>query len=145
MEHEWDGNIRELRNYIEYFACLEKDVIQPDDIPVHFYSQDALEALNAKRNNAAEDRDETRGLSEEERFALQALYHAFSLRRPMGRRTLCEAAAANHMLLTEKEARNLLKQLEENGLVKIGSGRAGSRLTQKGVELVGQMQKQGGK
>ena len=68
--------------------------------------------------------------------------------------TLCVSAYADEevieityfdTLLTEKEARNLLKQLEESGLVKIGSGRAGSRLTQKGVELAGQMQKQGGK
>ena len=145
MEHKWDGNIRELRNYIEYFACLEKDVIQPDDIPIHFYSQDALASEDAERNDATGERNEARELSEEERFALLVLHDAFSLRRPMGRRTLCDAAAEKNILLTEKEARNLLKQLEERGLVRIGSGRAGSRLTRKGVELAGQMREQGGK
>ena len=151
MEHKWDGNIRELRNYIEYFACLEKDVIQPDDIPIQFYSQDALASEDAERNDTAErndatgERNEARELSEEERFALLVLHDAFSLCRPMGRRTLCDAAAEKNILLTEKEARNLLKQLEERGLVRIGSGRAGSRLTRKGVELAGQMREQGGK
>ena len=40
------------------------------------------------------------------------------------------------LLLTEQEVRNQLKRLEDMGLVKVGTGRAGSRLTPEGVVLL---------
>ena len=39
-------------------------------------------------------------------------------------------------MLTEQEIRKILKNLEASGLVKVGSGRAGSRLTPAGVALM---------
>ena len=37
--HEWNGNVRELRNYAEYFSYLDKKIIEPEDLPPGFYQK----------------------------------------------------------------------------------------------------------
>ena len=34
LRHRWEGNVRELRNCVEYLAYLEKPLIEPEDLPV---------------------------------------------------------------------------------------------------------------
>ena len=67
---------------------------------------------------------------------LKALYDAYCENRLVGRRTICDMAREQNIMLTEQEIRKLLKILETRELVKVGSGRAGSRLTPKAIELM---------
>ena len=39
LNQTWDGNIRQLRNCLEYFACLDKTVINPEDLPPSLYTK----------------------------------------------------------------------------------------------------------
>ena len=39
MAHDWDGNVRELKNYVEFFQCLGKKEICLDDLPRRLRSQ----------------------------------------------------------------------------------------------------------
>ena len=142
MQHHWDGNIRELKNCMEYFQCLEKDIIQPEDLPRQFRRtsrstpQPDSPVLYPQRQSLPTETSSERRLSDEENFVLQCLYQAFCEKRLIGRRTICDLAQEGHQMLTEQEIRKILKNLEASGLVKVGSGRAGSRLTPAGVALM---------
>ena len=74
--------------------------------------------------------------TEEQRFILRCLYNSYQEGKLIGRRAICQEARRIQLLLTEQEVRNQLKQLEDMGLVKVGTGRAGSRLTPEGVVLL---------
>ena len=55
---------------------------------------------------------------------------------PMGRKQIASHTEENGCLLSEQEVRHVRKHLEEQGLLFISRGRSGSRLTEKGKELV---------
>ena len=150
MAHHWDGNIRELKNCLEFFQCLDKSMIQPEDLPRQFqnrlyaaWSPDSdfpLEGdfapASAAPQNPPSPAAGKAGFTAEEAFVLQALYGAYQENRLIGRRTICDLAHEENLMLTEQEIRKLLKILESRELVKVGSGRAGSRLTPEGVALM---------
>lgn len=140
LAHTWDGNVRELKNYIEFFQCLEKDEITLDDLPQRLRRTPAepiippIATMAAPQPPAQWEND-----CSEEQFILRCLYQSYLENRLIGRRTICQQAKAAHLFLTEQEARRLLKQLEDKGLVKVGKGRAGSRLTPAGVTAAAQI------
>ena len=143
MKHHWDGNIRELKNCLEFFQCLDKETIQPEDLPRQFlhpsfaaYAPDSDFPLAEDFASHAGAKDESNPFTEEETFVLKALYDAYCENRLVGRRTICDMAREQNIMLTEQEIRKLLKILETRELVKVGSGRAGSRLTPKAIELM---------
>ena len=155
LNHHWDGNVRELKNCLEYFQCLDKDIIQPEDLPRQFHNpnfspyspdSDFLQEEDfapvpapqpvSHQNPKPQVFRNPEGFTAEEDFVLRALYGAYRENRLIGRRTICDLAREEDILLTEQEIRKLLKILETRELVKVGSGRAGSRLTPKGIALM---------
>lgn len=151
LAHNWDGNVRELKNYVEFFQCLEKEEIQLEDLPKRLQCESCLpeeeiqscDLLLVETSGvpASESPAETEasaasissGRPPEQQFILECLYRSFLENRLIGRRTICQAARKINLLLTEQEVRRLLKQLESEGLVRVGCGRAGSRLTPQGI------------
>lgn len=151
MTHPWDGNIRELKNCMEYFQCLDKSVVQPEDLPRQFqsrtysaYSPDSDFPLTGDFAGDSEEmacspgreQNGVHNFTAEEAFVLQALYRAYRKNRLIGRRAICQLASKENLMITEQEIRKLLKRLESRELVKVGRGRAGSRLTPKGIALM---------
>ena len=149
MKHHWDGNVRELKNCLEFFQCLDKEIIQPEDLPRQFHNpsfaayspdsdfplEDDFVPVSQPPQNPPSAGEKT-GYTDEEAFVLRALYTAFEENRLIGRRTICDLAHEENLMLTEQEVRKLLKILESRELVKVGSGRAGSRLTPEGIALM---------
>ena len=136
MAHSWDGNVRELRNCVEYLAYLDKPVIGPEDLPPtilatvgadrHFLPPqqagsgrgEAQEVLDRLRRRAGSD-------LEAHAFVLSALCGGTS----MGRKSLAAQAREEGLFMTEQTARTVLAHLEELGLVEVRRGRGGSRPT----------------
>ena len=137
MRHQWDGNVRELHNYVEYFQCLEKSRIEIEDLPARLLDVAKRENTPAAviKNEACIYNNRNGELSDEENFVVMSLYRSFLDNRLIGRRTICEEARNSNLIITEQEVRKILKKLEEAGFVKVGSGRAGSRLTPQGLLL----------
>ena len=140
LNHPWDGNIRELRNCVEYLACLEKAVIEPEDLPF------GIQCAPAKRNEpslpepaASPQREKAvaqlrrcaGGNLEKYRFLLRQL----SVNPSMGRKALARLAAEDGLLLTEQSIRTIMGHLEELGIVEIQRGRSGTHLTALGREV----------
>ena len=139
LEHKWPGNIRELRNYIEFFANLQKKLIEFDDLPFTFKNhlskttylkpdeKKILQNLKS-RINESELNDYI--------FVLKTLKEKNEKGVSSGRRSIAETANKNDIFITEQEVRKIFKDLEKNDLIIIKKGRGGSKITKKGVNIL---------
>ena len=137
--HTWDGNIRELRNYVEYFHCLNKEIILPEDLPYQLQNLEEEQRTNAETKGLYgidTGSSETIYLSEEELFVLQCLGDTLGTNIPAGRRNISKKSEDAGLYLSEQMVRRILKGLEEKGLAKVHRGRGGSRITQIGVKYL---------
>ena len=147
--YAWPGNIRELRNMVEYFIYTGHPVIEMADLPPTVcltgraaapVSPAAAAAASSAVASAA-----LRGTAEEPsgsaensdafRFVLEQLYQASQSQRSMGREALLQKAREAHLPLSQQEVRGLLHRMAEQGLVRVSRGRGGSQLTPAGREL----------
>lgn len=139
LEHPWNGNIRELRNYVEYFSYLDKPVIDLEDLPPGFHCQIAHKKtrISHSPDTPGSTLHEIAGKRlEEYRFILTALAQGRTLGITVGREYMAREAQKSHILLSQYEIRQILSSLETLGYVKISKGRGGTRITEKGVRLL---------
>lgn len=113
--YEWPGNIRELRNYVEYFGCLRLPVIEQADLPAAI--QNALCGSLLQATNATDVDAEILNILQQ---------------RSCGRKLLAAELIRRGILLNEAQLRKRLEQLKEWGWITSGSGRGGSSITSKG-------------
>ena len=130
--HSWPGNIRELRNAVEYFIYTGHDRITMEDLPPTLLL--SREALRPAAVSAAPER-EAADVSDAFRFVLGQLYEASQARSPMGRERLLQRAREAHIPLSQHEIRTILSDMAERGLARVSRGRGGSQLTPKGRAL----------
>lgn len=139
--YEWPGNIRELRNVAEYFAFTEQDVIQIQDLPptILMKKQDRENGNMQAKEAPHAELDPAKNREEEEEkkywFVLEQMYQAAIQNQLIGRDKIYQAAVEQFFPLSQKEIRDILKKMKEQGICKIGKGRGGSRLTSYGREL----------
>ena len=135
-EHSWDGNVRELRNCVEYLNCVNKKVIQVQDLPPKLSGYKKMAEIEGFTVTPDYRPGEARSLllTEKEQFVLQCLFEAYRKQINVGRRILFEWAERNGMKLSEQAIRQTLKNLEEKGLVHVARGRGGSKLTHMGMQ-----------
>jgi transcriptional regulator with PAS, ATPase and Fis domain len=136
INYNWNGNVRELKNYIEYFASLDIKEIDLKDLP--FYKK--------KLNKNIFDRDEEvifkKFLDEIDKdiekyiFLLEKLDRGYKDKRRMGRRSLYKIASQENIFLSEQEIRAMLIELEKNLMIKINKGRGGSVITKFGEKVL---------
>lgn len=126
--YNWDGNIRELRNCVEYFENLGTSIIEISQLPSYMKEQ-MKETIDYK--DVFYD-----GLNEKESYVIKQFYEAFKNKRKIGRRSLSDAAYADNVFLSEYDIRSILKDLKNLGYIDVGLGRGGSTITKKGIELV---------
>lgn len=135
LDHSWHGNIRELRNYVEYFSYLDRPIITPEDLPPGFY-------LRAKKASPLR-REETSPLEslagkryEHYRFLLETLSHCRRSGAGTGREALARVGREQGVPLTQYEIRDILSHLEREGYVVISRGRGGTQITDAGLRLL---------
>lgn len=140
LSHPWYGNIRELKNCVEYLACLEKEVIAAHDLaPIIRRMQPASTAASTGTPSAAPKGALGAAPDEEHtRFILGCLYANYHQRIRTGRRSIEAMAEKADLFLTEAQIRTILSWLERQGLVRLSNGRGGTTITAAGIELVRQ-------
>ena len=130
--HAWPGNIRELRNAVEYFIYTGHDRITMEDLPpTLFLSQEAPRPAAVP----AAPKREAAAASDGFQFVLGQLYEASQSQSPMGREKLLQRAREAHIPLSQHEIRTILSDMAERGLARVSRGRGGSQLTPKGRAL----------
>lgn len=126
--HAWPGNIRELRNAVEYFIYTGHEDIDLEDLPPTLFLSGGAPLRPAVSQALTEPSDAFQ-------FVLAQLYAASEAGTSMGRETLLNQAREAHVPLSQREIRDILSDMAARGLVKVSRGRGGSRLTPKGRAL----------
>jgi len=141
MQHDWRGNVRELKNYVEYLVNLNIELVDAVDLP--FYGDDPEETQvgnTSKENiqsNSIELLRETAGKTIDSHiFVLKQLEKGFKENKRLGRRSIYKACENNSLFISEQEIRTILMNLEKCGMAKILKGRSGSVITEKGLEVL---------
>lgn len=138
LNYSWDGNIRELNNYIEYLTYLGDDKICLSDLPFKF-------PTNKNKNcNTIENEDThfenfkrfAKNRADEYLFVLNQLYTSHKNRTTIGRKAISKASENANIFLTEQEVRNILTNLEKFKMVRVLKGRGGSKITELGFSLL---------
>lgn len=159
LEYRWPGNIRELRNVVEYLSFTGEKIVHLDSLPPTFM-RTLHHEKNCQKPPAARTAQTTttetaahipdfhtsvpdtpapgsQALSSDTDFwfVLEQLYLASEQNLLIGRETILSSARQLHLPLSQKEVRLILGKMSEQGLVKVGRGRGGSRITPEGRML----------
>ena len=160
-EYPWYGNIRELRNVIEYLTNLEKERIEKEDIlrilkvrnleeGQHGDDKTRDEAFTeaAATDSGQQNNDliKTLFLKESSKlelyyFVLSELKKAYKDNRRLGRPGIFDTAKSQKKFFSETEIREALSHLSRCGFIRQGKGRGASVITEKGLRLLSQIKK----
>lgn len=135
----WRGNVRELRNVVEFLASKGKKYIEEEDLP----------QLNNRPGSRQEKKSVLMNSTIIDQFILHEgreieLYYAvlFELSTAMkegqryGRQKLVEKVNEQGNLYTEGEVRKALNKLSEYGFIRSAKGRGGSAINSEGESLL---------
>jgi len=117
--YDWPGNVRELESNVEYVLA----VCESDRIDRSVLSEDLLREASLAR--APDDAQVG--------FLLGMIKQFNGEDRLIGRKLLSALAQENGFRLSEQQVRRVLEGLSTRGLVRMGRGRVGLRLTEAGV------------
>lgn len=137
QNYSWRGNVRELRNVIEYLSFLDKDVIAKDDLP---FANNFIQATANTKSSDFSDSISKFLLKEGKKIELynsilKNMHVAFSKRERIGRAKLCQIFQSNGLFYSEQEIRTCMNQLDNYGFIRSGKGRGGSVITPAGIQL----------
>lgn len=131
--YPWHGNVRELKNLVDYLAYLDTRTIEPRDLATVLKVPHRKEAVPLATAPApAPDQDHVR-------FLLECLHSSHRQKLRSGRRSLSQQALERDIFLTEAQIRKLLLSMEQSGYVRLSSGRGGTTITSAGIEALRQM------
>ncbi len=147
--YSWPGNIRELRNVVEYFIYTGNRHIRMEDLPPTLLksgypklrpvlAQTKTEnqpVYSPAYENPQSDRQPGKGKSKTYWFVLEQLYKASEQTTGLGRDKILTEARKVHMPMSQQEVRNILTQMAEEGIARVSRGRGGSQLTLIGRNL----------
>jgi sigma-54 dependent transcriptional regulator, acetoin dehydrogenase operon transcriptional activator AcoR len=148
QSYSWNGNIRELKNTIDYMLTVcDGTKIRSTDIPNHHFfevtvptSQDNSKEYGQSKQQKLKEIIldwETNGERDEYLFLLNEIYELNQRKELVGRKKLSQLAV-NHLSysLTEQQIRYRLQYLEDLGFISKRKGRAGTKITPDGRELL---------
>ncbi|MCI8889428.1 MAG: sigma 54-interacting transcriptional regulator [Hungatella sp.] len=128
-EYSWPGNIRELRNVVEYFIYTGHEQITLEDLPPTLSNHRGAK----KESDCLPSREDS--YENIFWFVLEQLYRASQSGNYLGREKILAKARECYLPTSQQEIRAVLAEMSENGLVRVCRGRGGSRLTPKGRQL----------
>lgn len=129
LQYSWPGNIRELHNAAEYFNYTGKQVVELVDLPptmkrVHIsavrevpLSVPAVREVSYKHPYW---------------FVMEQLYLAAEQGCFIGREKIYQIAKEQRLPISQKQIRDCMKEMADQGFLVTGRGRGGSRMTPEG-------------
>ena len=151
--YEWMGNIRELKNTINYMlavrtgACLTVDdlpdenffnSIVKENIKVDLQSQ---KTLKREMTEITEITDKTEKkpmnvfLNDEQKYFFDMIFNYLAEDKIVSRNTLADESQNGRFKRTENQVRRILNQLQEKMLIEMSKGRKGIALTELAYKL----------
>lgn len=137
--YSWRGNVRELRNVVEFLVSKGKKYIEIGDLPPLKYRQKMTHDESAlKENSTIIDKFILNEGREIELYyaVLRELHESFDRGERYGRQKLLDKVNENGGFYTEGEVRKALSKLSAYGFVRSPKGRGGSVINNEGVRLL---------
>ena len=138
--YNWEGNIRELKNYIEFLGFTEEKIIEFEDMPfaIKEYYEEMQEKDKIEKEQEKEEycKEIFGRRYEDYLFLLKRIEECCNKGESSGRQKLVEICKKQEILLTEQEIRGILKKLEDLELIEVYKGRRGNKISNKGKELL---------
>ncbi|NYB74920.1 sigma 54-interacting transcriptional regulator [Sedimentibacter hydroxybenzoicus DSM 7310] len=133
VNYSWKGNVRELRNCVEYLVNLGLRIVEEKDIPVD-YSVKAFDnkLVSTEQNIIYEFLEQAGNNLKKYIFVLEELMSGGRNNQRLGRRTLSEIAKNKDIFISEQEIRTILLNLEKYKMAEIYKGRSGTVITEFG-------------
>lgn len=137
LNYSWKGNVRELRNYVEYFVNLGLDKIDVEDLP--------FDHEKGENNSVLSENEKTNVINFIEMaeknirkyiFVLEELEKAYTNNKRLGRRSIYKIAKDKGLFISEQEIRKMLINLERYLMVEISKGRSGTTITEYGRRVL---------
>jgi len=119
QKYPWPGNIRELKNVLEYITTISEDEISLEYLPTHLKKKEWI--IDGKINS-------------EEMLMLELLYKLSLSNNDTGRRSLTRQFSRCYYNISEARVRELLNMLSDNGYLVKRPGRGGNQITEKGID-----------
>lgn len=135
LNHNWKGNIRELKNYVEHLISLEVKKVHIEDLP--FECEEDLEHNIDDEKILMSRLIKIAGKNIKKYiFVLEELEKGFNENKRLGRRSIFEKSQENNIFISEQEIRTILINLEKYKMVEVFKGRTGTIITELGKELL---------
>lgn len=141
LSYQWKGNIRELKNCINYMSYMSFGELTPEDLPPG-YSKVPKEKLSISETSIISEASEVMELSQEVSDFFPDLFKrqqelcisviTLLYECPMGRNRIMRELEYN---FTEHEVKKCLSYLKEKGYLLISRGRQGTCLSEDGKRI----------
>ncbi|WZL72902.1 sigma 54-interacting transcriptional regulator [Clostridiaceae bacterium 35-E11] len=133
----WEGNIRELRNCVEYLAQTRNKLVESKDLPFYFHEISDHVKLDEFEKEILENfvKIFNHKISAY-LFVLEQLKLSYFEKIHVGRRGIASIAAQKGLYLSESEIRGILTNLENYQMVEISKGRVGTKITDFGLRTI---------
>ena len=118
--YTWPGNIRELKNCIEYLGCLGETIIEPEMFPQN------MNNLFKNKNTSSLFSSEVKNIFCEITLVMSDLEKKG---KSCGRKAISNELKNKNIFISEAKIRKILENMKADGLVSSGTGRTGSQLT----------------
>ncbi|SHI38450.1 Sigma-54 interaction domain-containing protein [Dethiosulfatibacter aminovorans DSM 17477] len=138
VEYPWRGNVRELRNMVEFLTSKDKEIIEVEDLPPLKERKAVLEKSDVGHTATIIDKFVLNEGRDIELYGkvLSILNDSLEKRERYGRSRLLEKIVESGGFYTEAEVRKALSKLSGYGFVRSAKGRGGSVITQDGQMLL---------
>jgi len=133
-QYEWPGNIRELRNVVDYLCFTGHGIVSVADLPPVFLMNKVRQPLGVQMLRTYAD-PVSNFPNELERLVLKILYQAERTGQTVGREKIQEEAG-QFVKLTQPQVRKILNSLAKRGYAEVKRGRGGSRITKQGINWI---------
>ncbi|WP_373080411.1 sigma-54 interaction domain-containing protein [Fusobacterium varium] len=136
LSYPWLGNVRELRNLIEYFSCLDVSKIDYIHLPEPFQNSLIQNHIKVNFKKSSVNNNLHLKFLPQEVAVLQVLENRYSYGKGFGRKGIIKACEDIGCLVTEHEVREILKKFQKEKYVRVNKGRSGTYLTEKGNNII---------
>lgn len=137
IKYEWKGNIRELRNCIEYMANVYQDKVKMKDLPIYIYKKylnENKKEIKVEKNN---NKDEN-GSYFDKKVLLKIL--ELLQKQNIGRRRLKERLEYLDIDISEYKLREIILYFNKKEYIFSSKGRKGIFLTEKGKNFLKELE-----
>ena len=145
-QYDWMGNVRELKNTINYILAVRTgDCLTVDELPdENFFKVPVKEDIKengrtetAETNEKIEKTDMTVFLNDEQKYFFDMIIKYLAEDRVVSRNTLSEESRNGRFKRTENQVRRILNQLQDKRLIEMSKGRKGIVLTELAYKTYG--------